>query len=141
MLNKVQLIGRLGRDVELRQLQSGDSVANLSMATSEKWKKDGQTKEKTEWHRIVMFGKLAEIANQYLHKGSLVYIEGKLQTRKWTAQDGTDKYSTEVICSGYNGVMKMLDSKGSESLDSQRTTDDDPAPSDGGAGIDEDVPF
>jgi single-strand DNA-binding protein len=110
MLNKATLIGRLGRDVELRQTQKGDSVANLSLATSKKWKnKAGESQEKTEWHRVVMFGKLADIANNYLSKGSLVYIEGEIQTRKWEDNDGITKYSTEIVVAGFGGTMTMLD--------------------------------
>lgn len=117
MLNKVSLIGRLGRDVELRQTQKGDAVANISVATTEKWKKNNETQEKTEWHRVVMFGKVAEIANLYLHKGSMVYIEGSLQTRKWEDKEGNEKQTTEVVVAGYSGIMKMLDPKGSQSKD------------------------
>ena len=117
MLNKVSLIGRLGRDVELRQTQKGDAVANISVATTEKWKKNNETQEKTEWHRVVMFGKVAEIANLYLHKGSMVYIEGSLQTRKWEDKEGNEKHTTEIVVAGYGGIMKMLDPNGSQSKD------------------------
>jgi|TARA_R110000824_G_C15190344_1_gene674678 single-strand DNA-binding protein len=145
MLNKVTLIGRLGKDVELRQTQNGDSIANLSLATSKKWKdkKSGESQEKTEWHRIAMFGKLADIANNYLNKGSLVYIEGELQTRKWQDKDGNDKYSTEVVCAGFTGNMTMLDGpkkdidRGGQNQpqgSDNQTVDTDP-------GVDDDVPF
>ena len=94
-------------------MPSGEAVANISIATSETWKdkQTGEQKEKTEWHRVSMFGKLAEIAGEYLKKGSKVYIEGKLQTRKWQNKEGQDQYTTEVVLQGYNGVMQMLDGK------------------------------
>jgi single-strand DNA-binding protein len=110
-VNKVILIGTLGRDPEMKYAANGNAIANLSIATSEQWndKSTGQKQEKTEWHRVVIFGKLAEVAGQYLTKGSLVYLEGKLQTRKWQDQNtGQDRYSTEVILSGFDGVMEML---------------------------------
>lgn len=108
-LNKVLLIGRLGRDPEIRSMSSGDKVANLSLATSSTWKDgSGQKQERTEWHRVVMFGKLADICERYLQKGSQIYVEGALRTRKWTDQSGNDRYSTEVVVSGYEGRMTML---------------------------------
>lgn len=107
-LNKVMLIGSLGRDPEIRYMPNGDAACNLSVATSESWKdKSGEKQERTEWHRISMFGKLAEIAGQYLAKGASVYLEGKLQTRKWTDKDGVDKYTTEIIADR----MQMLGGK------------------------------
>ena len=108
-LNKVELIGNLGADPELRYLQNGGAVANLNIATSESWKDKttGEKKEKTEWHRVVIFGKLAEIAGEYLRKGSKVFIEGSLQTRKWTDQQGVERYTTEINV-GMNGRMIML---------------------------------
>ena len=111
-INKVILIGNLGADPEVRYLPSGNAVANLNVATSEAWKdrQSGEQQERTEWHRVVIFGKLAEIAGQYLRKGSKVYLEGKLQTRKWQDQQGVDRYSTEVIID-INGQMQMLDSR------------------------------
>ena len=113
-INKVILVGNLGRDPEVKFLPSGGAVANLAIATSESWKdkQTGEQKEKTEWHRVVMFGKLAEIAGEYLKKGSKVYIEGQLQTRKWQDQSGQDKYTTEIVVQGFSGVMQMLDSRG-----------------------------
>ena len=112
MLNKVMLIGNLGADPEMRNTQSGDPIAHLRLATSEKWKdKQGQKQEKTEWHRVVIFGKVAEIAEKYLRKGSKVYIEGKIQTRKWQDPSGADKYTTEVVLSGFDGKMVMLGGK------------------------------
>jgi single-strand DNA-binding protein len=107
MLNKVMLIGRLGGNPEVRYTQSGTPTASFTIATTETWKKDGERKEKTEWHRIVAWDKLAEICGEYLTKGKLVYIEGKLQTRKWQDKEGNDKYTTEIIASN----MKMLGGK------------------------------
>jgi single-strand DNA-binding protein len=114
-INKVILVGNLGRDPEIRAMQDGREVANLAIATSESWKdkQTGERKEKTEWHRVVIFGEgLVNVAKNYLHKGSKVYIEGQLQTRKWVDQSGVEKYSTEVVLQGYNGNLTMLDSKG-----------------------------
>mgnify|MGYP003662375834 CR=1 FL=1 len=112
-VNKVILIGSLGNDPEVKYLPSGGAVANISIATSESWrdKASGEQKEKTEWHRIAIFGKLAEVAGGYLRKGSQVYIEGQLQTRKWQDQSGQDRYTTEVVVQGFNGVMQMLGGK------------------------------
>jgi single-strand DNA-binding protein len=110
-VNKVILLGNLGADPEVRHMPSGDAVANIRIATSESWKdKQGQVQERTDWHNVVFFGKLAEIVKQYLHKGSKVYIEGKLRTRKWQAKDGSDRYSTEVVVD-ISGTMQMLDGK------------------------------
>ena len=114
-VNKVILIGNLGKDPEVRRMTSGDPVVNLSIATSETWrdKASGERKEKTEWHRVVIFNKnLAEVAEKYLRKGSKVYIEGALQTRKWTDKDGNEKYSTEVVLQNFRGELTMLDTKG-----------------------------
>ncbi len=115
-VNKVIILGNLGKDPEVRFMPNGGGVANLTIATSESWKdkQTGEQKEKTEWHRVVMFGKLAEIAGEYLKKGSKVYIEGSLQTRKWTNQQGQDQYTTEIVVQGFNGTMQMLDSKGGQ---------------------------
>lgn len=112
-VNKVILIGNLGQDPETRYTPNGNAVVNLNLATDESYKdrQTGQMVPKTEWHRIVMFGKIAEVAGQYLRKGSKVYIEGKLQTRKWQGQDGQDRYTTEVVVD-INGQMQMLDSRG-----------------------------
>jgi single-strand DNA-binding protein len=110
--NKVILIGNLGADPDVRSLQSGDKVANLSVATSERWKdRDGNQQEKTEWHRVVIFGRTAEIAERFLRKGSKVLIEGQLQTRKWQDRDGQDRYTTEVVIRPFSGNMTMLDSR------------------------------
>jgi len=113
-INKVILIGNLGQDPETRYMPNGNAVANVSIATSDSWKdkNTGEPQERTEWHRVVFFGKLAEIVGQYLKKGSKVYVEGRLQTRKWQGQDGQDRYSTEVVVD-QRGTMQMLDSRGS----------------------------
>lgn len=112
-VNKVIILGNLGKDPEVRFMPNGGAVANMTIATSESWKdkQTGEAKEKTEWHRVVMFGKLAEIAGEYLKKGSKVYIEGSLQTRKWQNQQGQDQYTTEIVVQGFGGVMQMLDLK------------------------------
>ena len=113
-VNKVILVGNLGKDPEVRRLTSGDPVVNLSIATSESWrdKASGERKEKTEWHRVVIFNKnLAEVAEKYLRKGSKVYVEGQLQTRKWTDKDGAEKYSTEVVLQNFRGELTMLDGR------------------------------
>lgn len=109
-INKVILVGNLGNDPEIRYMPNGSAVANITIATSESWrdKGTGEQREKTEWHRVVLFGKLAEVAGEYLRKGSQVYVEGQLQTRKWQDQSGQDRYSTEVVVQGFNGVMQML---------------------------------
>ena len=113
MLNKVTLIGNLGQDPDVRMTQSGDKVANVSLATTERWKdQSGNRQERTEWHRVVFFGNVAGIVEQYLRKGSKIYVEGKLQTRKWQDQQGQDRYTTEVVISGFGGTMVMLDSAG-----------------------------
>ena len=110
-VNKVILVGNLGADPEIRSLNSGDRVANLRIATSETWrdKSSGERKEKTEWHRVVIFNdNLVKVAEQYLKKGSKVYIEGSIQTRKWTDQQGVEKYSTEIVVSRFKGELTML---------------------------------
>ncbi|CAH6873281.1 ssDNA-binding protein [Vibrio chagasii] len=109
-VNKVILVGNLGNDPEIRYMPNGGAVANITIATSESWrdKATGEQREKTEWHRVALFGKLAEVAGEYLRKGSQVYIEGQLQTRKWQDQSGQDRYTTEVVVQGFNGVMQML---------------------------------
>ncbi|MCC5859974.1 MAG: single-stranded DNA-binding protein [Ectothiorhodospiraceae bacterium] len=109
-VNKVILIGNLGKDPEVRYSPSGAAVANCTLATSDNWrdKQTGEMQERTEWHRVVFFGRLAEIAGEYLRKGSKVYVEGRLQTRKWQGQDGQDRYTTEVVAN----EMQMLDSRG-----------------------------
>jgi single-strand DNA-binding protein len=117
-VNKVILIGNLGADPEIRRTQDGRPIANLRIATSETWrdKNSGERKEKTEWHRVVIFNEgLCKVAEQYLKKGSKIYIEGALQTRKWQDQSGQDKYSTEVVLQGFNSVLTMLDGRGGAS--------------------------
>jgi len=107
-VNKVILVGNLGRDPETRYMPEGGAITNISIATTDKWKdKNGEMQEKTEWHRVAFFGKLAEIAGEYLKKGSQVYVEGRLQTRKWQDKDGQDKYTTEIVAN----VMQMLGSR------------------------------
>jgi single-strand DNA-binding protein len=111
MINKAILIGNLGADPEVRYTQNGTAVATFNVATTERWKgQDGQMQEQTEWHRVVAWAKLADICGEYLHKGSRVYIEGKIQTRKWQDKDGADRYTTEIVARD----MKMLTPKGGE---------------------------
>ena len=113
-VNKVILIGNLGKDPEIRRTQDGRPIANLSVATSESWrdKATGERKEKTEWHRVVIFNeKLAEVAQKFVRKGSKIYVEGQLSTRKWTDQSGVEKYSTEVVLQGFNSTLTMLDGR------------------------------
>ncbi|HHY0497222.1 single-stranded DNA-binding protein [Vibrio parahaemolyticus] len=109
-INKVILVGNLGSDPEVRYMPNGGAVATITLATSETWrdKATGEQREKTEWHRVVLFGKLGEVAGEYLRKGSQVYIEGQLRTRKWQDQSGQDRYTTEVVVQGYYGVMQMV---------------------------------
>ena len=119
-INKVIIVGNLGRDPEVGALQNGDRVVRLSIATSEKWKdkSSGEPRERTEWHRVVIFNEpVGRIAEQYLQKGSTVYIEGQLQTRKFTDNNGVEKYTTEVVLANYNGTLTMLDSRGGGSSD------------------------
>ena len=113
-VNKVILIGRLGKDPDVRYTPDGKAVTNITLATSESWKdkNTGQKQERTEWHRVVFFGGIAGVAGEYLKKGSQVYIEGKLQTRKWQDQSGQDRYTTEIVVDGFNGSMEMLGSRG-----------------------------
>ncbi len=168
-VNKVIIIGNLGRDPEVRSFQNGGKVCNLRIATSETWKdkNSGERREKTEWHSVAIFQEgLVRIAEQYLKKGSKVYIEGKLQTRKWQDQSGQDKYSTEVVLQGYDGVMTMLDGRdgpsgggggggggymadqsGGGGYDDRGGYDSGPSSSGGGGGggrsndIDDEIPF
>jgi single-strand DNA-binding protein len=121
-INKVILVGNLGAKPEVKYASNGNAISNLSVATSESWtdKSTGQKQEKTEWHRVSLFGKIAEIAGQYLDKGSKVYVEGKLQTRKWQDQSGQERYTTEVIVSGFNGTLQMLDRR--DSVNSEAPT-------------------
>lgn len=113
-VNKVILIGNLGRDPEVRHNQDGSKIVQLSVATSETWrdKATGERRDRTEWHRVVVFNdRLADVAEKYLHKGSKIFVEGQLQTRKWTDKEGTEKYTTEVVLSKYRGEITMLDSR------------------------------
>lgn len=124
-LNQVQLIGNLGNEPEVRTLPSGGKVINLSVATSESWRdrNSGERKERTEWHRVVIFSEgLAKVAEQYLHKGSKVFLQGSLQTRKWQDQQGQDKYSTEVVLQGFNSVLTMLDGKQAQTNEYDQTS-------------------
>lgn len=122
-LNKVLLIGRLGNDPEIKQMQNGKSVARLSVATSESWKdkNTGEKKEKTEWHRVVIFNEgLVNVVQKYLKKGAQVYIEGQLNTNKYTDSNGQEKYSTQIVLQGYSSSLTMLDGKNSSSGDSKK---------------------
>lgn len=112
-INKVILVGNLGQDPEVRYLPNGNAVANISIATSESWKdkQTGETKDRTEWHRVVVFGKLAEIVGEYVKKGSQVYLEGQLQTRKWQDQNGNERYTTEVVVNPIGGTLQILGSR------------------------------
>ena len=148
-INKVILVGNLGAKPEVKYATNGNAISNLSVATSESWtdKSTGQKQERTEWHRVSLFGKLAEIAGQYLDKGSKVYVEGKLQTRKWQDQNGQDRYTTEVVVSGFNGTLQMLDRRdnASSSAPSENVTSkDQPEPTITPVSKDEfedDIPF
>lgn len=125
-VNKVILVGNLGRDPEIRSMPSGGSIANLSVATSESWRdrNSGERREKTEWHRVVIFSEgLVKIAEQYLRKGSKVYVEGQLETRKWTDQSGTEKYTTEVVLRNFNSTLTMLDGRDGPSSGGGRMDD------------------
>lgn len=145
-VNKVILVGNLGADPDVRSTKDGRPVVNLSVATSENWrdKNSGERREKTEWHRVVIFSEgLCRIAEQYLKKGSKVYLEGQLQTRKWQDDSGNDRYSTEVVLQNYGGVMTMLDTRNSGG-DFQATSNDSQpmeAVSGGGGEINDDIPF
>lgn len=141
-VNRVILVGNLGADPEIRRTQDGRPIANLSVATSESWrdKNSGERRERTEWHRVAIMNEgLAKVAESYLRKGSKVYIEGQLQTRKWQDQSGNDRYSTEVVLSGFGSTLTMLDGP------SQSSRSDDHSSSDqgsyGGADLDDDLPF
>lgn len=139
-INKVILIGNLGKDPDLRFMPNGDAVCNFSIATTESWKdKDGNKKEKTEWHNIVLYRKLAEIAGEYLKKGRPVYLEGRLQTRKWQDKEGADRYTTEVVCE----TMQMLGTKDTVAQEQERQNKQDAAyPQDGGFEVmEDDIPF
>lgn len=119
-VNKVILVGNLGQDPEVRYMPNGNGVANITLATSDSYKdkNTGQMVDKTEWHRVVFFGKLAEIVGEYCRKGSQIYVEGKLQTRKWTDQQGQEKYTTEIVVDGFTGQMQMLGARGGDQQNS-----------------------
>lgn len=142
MVNRAILVGRLGRDPEIRYTSSGTPVANFSVATNERWKdQQGETQERTEWHKVVVWGKLAEICNQYLTKGQLVYLEGRIQSREWDDRDGNKRYTTEVVAS----EMKMLGGRGSERSSDPGKRQEDTAQA-GSQGMDlgvteDDIPF
>ena len=151
-INKVILIGNLGNDPDVRYTSGGSPIANISLATSESWrdKETGDQQERTEWHRIVFFGRLAEIVSEYLRKGSKVYVEGRLQTRKWQDRDGNDRYTTEIVAN----EMQMLDGRGGAGEESVRPSgqarrqaganapaQQENAPADGGEFVDDDIPF
>ena len=152
-INKVILVGNLGAKPEIKYASNGNAISNLSVATSESWtdKSTGQKQERTEWHRVSLFGKVAEIAGQYLDKGSKVYVEGKLQTRKWQDQNGQDRYTTEVVISGYSGTLQMLDRRddmnsnaASQQVQPQAQNSPQPAPAITPVASDEfedDIPF
>jgi single-strand DNA-binding protein len=150
-VNKVIIVGNLGKDPEIRRSQAGKPIANMTVATSENWrdKATGERKEKTEWHRVVIYNEaLCGIAEQYLRKGSKVYIEGALQTRKWTDQQGVEKYSTEVVLQGFSGVLTMLDGKqqqqdGEPQQTRQRAAPKgrDPRITSGPADMNDEIPF
>src|SRR5262252_8762996 len=139
-VNKVILVGNLGRDPEIRSTQDGLRIAQLSLATSENWrdKNTGERREKTEWHRVVVFNeRIVEVAEKYLRKGAKVYVEGQLQTRKWTDQSGQEKYTTEVVLQRFRGELTMLDSRGGESggmAEAHADTGGYTGPSSGGSG-------
>jgi single-strand DNA-binding protein len=150
-VNKAILVGNLGRDPEVRYSPNGQAVANVTLATSESWKDktSGEKQEKTEWHRVVFFGRLAEIAGEYLKKGAQIYVEGRLQTRKWTDKDGHDRYTTEIVAND----MQMLGSRGGAGVPSNDNfNQDQPADNTGSTGakkttpavageFDDDIPF
>ena len=144
-VNKVIIVGNLGADPDTRYMPSGSAVTNLSVATNESWKdkQTGEQKDRTEWHRVAMFGRLAEIAAEYLRKGSQVYIEGKLRTRKWQDQQGNDRYTTEIIAD----EMQMLGGRGGAGAPAMGDSGPPPGPSSQGGGgqdnggFDDDIPF
>jgi single-strand DNA-binding protein len=151
-VNKVILVGNLGRDPEVRNTQDGRKVVNLSLATSESWRdrQSGERKERTEWHRVVIFNEnLAEVAEKYLKKGAKVFIEGQLQTRKWTDQSGAEKYTTEVVLQRYRGELTMLDGRGDSGGGASPTAEfaadsggpSNPPPRKGGSHLDDEIPF
>ena len=154
-VNKVILVGNLGAEPEIRHTKDGRPIANLRVATNETWKdrNTGERRERTEWHRVVIFNEgLCKIAEQYLHKGSKIYLEGQLQTRKWEDQSGNERYSTEVVLQGFNSALQMLDARGGEGFGDQRGSSDfgQSSPMESGSGgrssdfsqeLDDEIPF
>jgi single-strand DNA-binding protein len=152
-VNKVILVGNLGRDPEVRSTQDGTKVANLSVATSESWKdkNSGERRERTEWHRVAIFNeRLVDVAEKYLKKGSKIYIEGQLQTRKWTDQSGQERYTTEIVLNRFRGELTMLDGRGGGGADAGDGGGMSEPPAQGGGGrsggggggdLDDDIPF
>ena len=145
-VNKVILVGNLGRDPEVRHTNDGNPIVNLSVATSEQWRDrtSGERRERTEWHRVVIFNeRLGEFAQKYLHKGRKVYVEGQLQTRKWTGQDGQERYTTEVVLQRFRGELTMLDSRGDGGggYDAPGGPVDRGTPAQGGGDLDDEIPF
>jgi single-strand DNA-binding protein len=143
-INEVNLLGNLGKDPEIRSMQDGKRVCNLTIATSESWtdKSSGERKEKTEWHRVVVFNDgLAGVCEKYLRKGSKVHIKGKLQTRKWQDKDGSDKYSTEIVVQGYTGSLIMLNSRQDGAESSAKSYSKESGTEYEGGEIDDEIPF
>jgi single-strand DNA-binding protein len=151
-VNKVILVGNVGRDPEIRSAQSGDRIANLSLATSESWrdKASGERREKTEWHKIAIFNaNLVKLVEQYVKKGAKLYIEGQLQTRKWTDRDGVERYSTEIVLGRFNGQVTMLDTRGAGAGNSSSEPGDAAEPARAAAAaqrplgqdLDDEIPF
>ena len=143
-LNKVSLIGYLGADPEIRQTSDGKSIANLRVATSESWRDrhNGERRERTEWHRVVIFVEgLAKVAEKYLSKGSRVYLEGQLQTHKWTDRDGVDRYTTEVVMQPYKSTLTMLDRRNRNGDGGNEASNDDFGSGSGGGDLDDEIPF
>lgn len=141
MLNRASIIGHLGRDPEIRMMQNGEKVANLSVATSERWKdkQSGEQKEKTEWHRCVVFGRSAEYVEKYLKKGAKVFLEGQIETRKYTDQAGVEKYSTEIVVRQFGGKLQGLDKREEGPADTEAKAP--PTRSTEPADLDDDIPF
>tara|TARA_B100001029_G_C15022693_1_gene431614 strand:+ start:550 stop:1005 length:456 start_codon:yes stop_codon:yes gene_type:complete len=147
-VNKVILLGNVGKDPEIKATQNGSKLASFSIATSKRWK-DKQTqeyKDKTEWHKVVIFGEgLVDIVEKYVKKGSKIYIEGELQTRKWSDQQGNDRYTTEVILQGYNSTLTLLDNRGNTNQSIENKSEDisveDNSEKSGDSNIDDDIPF
>ena len=147
-VNKVILVGNLGRDPEVRSTQDGAKIVQLSLATSESWKDKatGERRERTEWHRVVIFNeRLADVAEQYLRKGSKLYVEGQLQTRKWQDKEGLDRYTTEIVLGRFRGELTMLDSRSSEGGGAGGGPSEEPAAAGAGGGgasdLDDEIPF